>query len=340
MAGNPFYDVYLTSRYLTVNNHTTSVVHYILLYFKTALQYYTLQNYSRSFFFFDREQKKKKRKKNTRTHSTKNETAAVHTPLYNYPDNVASAARTLEVALLNTLETLTLGVREGCGDFQALLSALSIRDGGLGFPLPTAVISYAHLAASLENKELCHKLFPNLPSSSPAIPVLAKALESHTVQDEHSHLHSLVRMGRENLQHLFSALWNNKLRSRLREHPYLRDECFGYEQEHWLFLESGMTKESVASTRLQALPNQGLGQYMTNQQLHSVLTMRLHVAFRSNDKPCEACGKVSDRFGYHALGCRGPQNLCKYRHELVADGLCSWLGMQVDRLSSTPRTKN
>ena len=56
--------------------------------------------------------------------------------------------------------------------------------------------------------------------------------------------------------------------------------------------ESGFVEGSVTSTWLQALPDQGLGQYMTNNERHSVLTMRLYVAFRPVDEDCEACAKL------------------------------------------------
>ena len=113
-----------------------------------------------------------------------------------------------------------------------------------------------------------------------------------------------------------------KLRSRLLKHEYLREVCSDYEQEHRLLLESEWFPHSAASSWLQALPNKGLGQYMTNTELHSVLTLRLHIPFFPRDKTCEKCGSISDQWGFHALGCKGSENLNKARHEDVVEAVC------------------
>jgi hypothetical protein len=246
-----------------------------------------------------------------------------------HPDVVMQAAQRLDGTLGSALKTLTLGGGkvDSFGEFQSLLCALPIKEGGLGIPLPSSVASYAHLAAVLDNDVLCHKLFPSLPPRDPATSAkLLEDLKVNVLPEDHTELHSLCRSsGGLHLQHQFAALTNKKLRSRLIEHDYLREVCSDYEKEHRLLLESGWFSLSVASTWLQALPNPGLRQYMTNTELHSVLTMRLHVPFWASDRQCTngKCKATSDRWGYHALGCIGKENMNHSRHEELAKAVCS-----------------
>ena len=88
--------------------------------------------------------------------------------------------------------------------------------------------------------------------------------------------------------------------------------------EKLITLESN--SESLTSQWLDVLPNEGLGQTMTNTAYVTMLKMRFAIPVHVAGE-CKNCGKMATSSGYHSLLCNGVFNGRLVRHEITSEGV-------------------
>jgi hypothetical protein len=81
--------------------------------------------------------------------------------------------------------------------------------------------------------------------------------------------------------------------------------------ENLITLQSN--SESLAHQWLIALPNEGLGQTMTNTSFATMVKVRLCIPVHKAGL-CKNCGKMATASGYHAYLCGGLSNFRHVRH--------------------------
>jgi hypothetical protein len=101
-------------------------------------------------------------------------------------------------------------------------------------------------------------------------------------------------------------------------------EKFGPEQKdepdfHENLITLQFNSESLAHQWLDALPNEGLGQTMTNTSFATMVKVKLYIPVHKAGL-CENCGNMANISGHHAFLCGGRFNFRHGRHEIVSEG--------------------
>jgi hypothetical protein len=119
-------------------------------------------------------------------------------------------------------------------------------------------------------------------------------------------------------QNQLASWYYTELRRSLLERFCLENKDSPEFHENLITLQSN--SESLAHQWLDALPNVGLGQTMSNTAYGTMLKMRLCIPVHKAGL-CTNCGKMANASGYHAYLCGGLSNFRLVRHEIVNEGV-------------------
>ena len=242
------------------------------------------------------------------------------------PRILRGLAAVMDNATINALRRICVADGPGFGDFQAMLASLPVTDcGGLGVSLASDISKFAYVASNLSSLAIQQTMFPSLPPApTEVVSSLLDSFQADTSLDavQSADLQNQVKLPHNKLQNYMAKLYYGKKRRDLLQHTYLTDMHEDLRNRTNAVLQSVL--EPIASQWLFALPNAGLSQYMNSNEFRAAISIRLLIplfaySFDCRAKGCKEC--VMDKFGYHALSCRGAGNLCKARHDLVRDAL-------------------
>jgi hypothetical protein len=123
-------------------------------------------------------------------------------------------------------------------------------------------------------------------------------------------------------QNQLASLFYTDLQGKLFERFSLEHKDDSDFHEKLLQLQSN--SESLAYQWLDAFPNKGLDQTMTNPFFTTMLKIRLCIPVLKAGI-CTNCGQMATASGYHTFLCGGTSNLRHARHEIVSEGLVQLL---------------
>jgi hypothetical protein len=231
----------------------------------------------------------------------------------------------MDSSTVNALRRICVADGPGFGDFQAMLASLPVTQcGGLGISLASDTSKFAYIASNLSSLEMQQKIFSSLPLvPTEVVSSLLESFEANASMDavQSSDLQNQVKLPHK-LQNYMARIYYAKKRQDLFQHNYLTDMPEDLRNRTHAVLQSVL--EPIASQWLFALPNAGLSQHMNSNEFRAVISIRLLIPLFDKSYTCRAKGCkdcVMDKFGYHALSCRGAGNLCKARHDIVRDAL-------------------
>jgi hypothetical protein len=229
----------------------------------------------------------------------------------------------LDEVVASTLREIVVSGGPHFGDFQLSLSTLPVAMGGLGIPLPSDVASYAYTASLLSSMPLQNDIL-GVPRDQipqfvrelvvdfsvtvyPSDPDQASKLSLETIAPQSKHQLSMAHV-------FFTAK-----RSVILKHSFITRASADMRRRFQVVLDSAA--EPVASAWLFALPNAGMNQMMSPSEFQVSLAFRLLIPQFPEGHQCQCtrCTVMMDRFGYHALICRGKQRF--ERHQTVRDAL-------------------
>jgi hypothetical protein len=128
------------------------------------------------------------------------------------------------------------------------------------------------------------------------------------------------------------ATWHyTEFKRKLEENFCLQHENEPDFHEKWITLQSN--SQSLAHQWLDALPNEGLGQTMTNTMFDTMVKVRLLIPVVRPGR-CDNCDKAITSVS-HVYLCEGRNNNLYVRHEIVSEGI-----VQVLRSAGFNPTKN
>jgi hypothetical protein len=239
------------------------------------------------------------------------------------PLHLGFAAKSLDEFVASTLRDIVVGGGPHFGDFQLSLASLPVAMGGLGVPLPSDVASYAYTASMLSSMPLQNDIL-GVPRDF--LPQFVRELVSDfavTVfpsdADQASKLLSETLAPQSKHQLFMAHVFYSAKRSVILKHNYITRHPADMRRRFQVVLDSAA--EPVASAWLFALPNSGMNQRMSASEFQASAAFRLLIPQFSPGHLCKCtgCTVEMDRFGYHALICRGKQRF--ERHQTVRDAL-------------------
>ena len=228
------------------------------------------------------------------------------------PCLIGSAIKHMEDCLRNTLRSIIVGDGPWFGDFQFGLATLPIDMSGLGVYNPADLGNFTFVASMISTQELQDSIIGSI---LPLPPEFHLSLENF--QTSVSPL-SNIELPLQT-QKTLAKMFYDKKRSGLVSSPFITSRPIPLQRRFRAILES--TRQAHASDFLLALPNEGLGQIMSDMEFRAVLALRLLIPKFSGSRLCSRknCSVHMDSFGYHAICCIGKQMF--ERHELVANAL-------------------
>jgi hypothetical protein len=134
---------------------------------------------------------------------------------------------------------------------------------------------------------------------------------------------SLIIIPHNKKQNQLASWFYTELRGSLLEKLSLEQKDEPDFHENLITLQSN--SESLAHEWLDALPNGGLGQTMTNTSFATMVKVRLCIPVHKipvhKAGLCKNCGKMATASGYHAYLCGGLYNCRHVRHEIASEGV-------------------
>jgi hypothetical protein len=237
--------------------------------------------------------------------------------LYN-PATLTLPAAKMQSALFLALRAMIVSDGPHFGELQFQLTSLPTSLGGLGVSLPDQLLKFAYVASQLSTLTAQKKLFGSLSDElSPLLLELCNKFYAILPENTSTTLDSII-MPHNKKQNQLASWFYTELRRSLLEKFRLehKDDTDFYEK--LITLQS--TSESLASHWLDALPNEGLGQTMTNTAYVTMIRVRLVIPVHKAGL-CKSCGKMATATGYHAYLCGGLNNFRHVRHEITSDGV-------------------
>jgi hypothetical protein len=188
----------------------------------------------------------------------------------------------------------------------------------VGVSLPGHLLKFTYMASKIQTMVAQNNLFTSLSGElSPS--VLQLAHEFYAIFPEQSSTsHSSIIMPHNKKQNQLASWFYTELRRSLMEKFSLEHKNKPDFYEYLITLQSN--SESLAYQWLDAFPNVGLGQTMSNTAYATMLRMRLGIpVFKAGI--CKNCGNMATASGYHAFLCGGQNNFRHTRHEITSEGL-------------------
>ena len=234
------------------------------------------------------------------------------------PATLNLPAAKMQSALFLALRSIVVSDGPHFGELQFLFSSLPTSLGGLGVSLPDHLLTFAYMASQIQTMIAQNNLFRSLSVELPPA-VLELSHKFYAIFPEQSSTSlSLIIMPHNKKQNQLASWFYTELRRSLLERFSLEYKDEPDFHENLITLQSN--SESLAHQWLDALPNEGLGQTMTNTSFATMVKMRLCIPVHKAGL-CKNCGKMATASGYHAYLCGGLFNHRHVRHEIASEGV-------------------
>ena len=234
------------------------------------------------------------------------------------PATLTLPAAKMQSALFLALRSIIVSDGPHFGELQFLFSSLPTSLGGLGVSLPDHLLKFAYMASQIQTMIAQNNLFRSLSVELPPA-VLELSHKFYAIFPEQSSTSlSLIIMPHNKKQNQLASWFYTELRRSLLERFSLEYKDEPDFHENLITLQSN--SESLAHQWLDALPNEGLGQTMTNTSFATMVKMRLCIPVHKAGL-CKNCGKMATASGYHAYLCGGLFNHRHVRHEIASEGV-------------------
>ena len=218
--------------------------------------------------------------------------------------------------------------------FSITLATLPVALSGLGIPLPSDVLQYAHLSAHADTLELRTSMFGG--THHHMLTGFTELALPRFVEQ----LHPDVRNGTHASRFRLPLCLGNHSQKEFARVADLSKRCLLLQQhrgqltaQHRYILMSTAkalhdrrnTTMSLASQWLFALPNGAMGQTTDPAAYRAALRYRLLIAQVRVAKPCShvGCTQIVDVYGYHSFSCQGTGNTLYARHNNICKQLCA-----------------
>lgn len=234
--------------------------------------------------------------------------------------------------ITSALSNIVMG---DCGkhldSFSVSLATLPVALSGLGIPLPSDVLQYAHLSAHADTLALRTSMFGGTHHhtfTELALPRFVEQLHPAVRHSTHAkHFRLPLCLGNHSQKEFARVADMSKRCVLLEQH-----RCQLTAQHHYLLMSTAKalhdrrnTTMSLASQWLFALPNGAMGQSTDPAAYRAALQYRLLIAQIRVAKPCPraGCTQTIDVYGYHSFSCQGTGNTLYARHNNVCKQICA-----------------
>ena len=274
------------------------------------------------------------------------------------PEFLSDAAPRFDRVVLDALRWIVVGDGAHFNNFSKRLATLPVSLGGLGVLRPTDLRRFSYCASALSSFHAQQAILGNaLPPTRLDMPdslneYLSSAIQHISGADPvalreeilHRTFDSDVAVPPFNAQLFMARAYFESKQAQLLNHHYISSKEVNDQRRFRGIIKSNSHPGS--SAWLFALPNYGLHQRMTPLEFQSAACLRLLIPQFARGSLCQQqpCTAEMDRYGYHALVCRGhwlPRhntvrdalfNLMLYgRFEPVKDAPVTCLGYRHDR---------
>ena len=248
------------------------------------------------------------------------------------PEFLSREARRFDRVVLDALRWIVVGDGANFSNFSKRLATLPVSLGGLGVQLPSDLRDFAFCASALSSFHAQQAILGNaLPPTRLDIPdsldqYLSFAIEQMTEADPqalreeilHRTFDADVAVPPFNAQLFMARAFYESKQAQLLRHNYISSKDVNDQRRFRGIIKSN--SHPGASAWLFAIPHDGLHQRMTPLEFQSAVCLRLLIPQFSRGSLCQqrTCTAEMDRYGYHALVCRGHM---LPRHNTVRDAL-------------------
>ncbi len=234
------------------------------------------------------------------------------------PITLTLPAAKMQSALYMALRSVIVSEGPHFGELQFMLASLPSSSGGLGVPLPVHLLQYAYMASQIQTITAQNRLFTSLSTElSPTVLELAHKFYNSFPEQSSISLSTIIMPHTKKQNEMASWFYTELRRSLLESFSLIHKDDTDF-FEKLITLQSA--SESLSYQWLDAFPNAGLGQTMSNTAYATMLRMRLGIpVFKAGI--CKNCGNMATASGYHAFLCGGQNNFRHTRHEITSEGL-------------------
>jgi hypothetical protein len=234
------------------------------------------------------------------------------------PTTLSQPAAKMQSALFLALRSIIVSDGPYFGELQLLFSSLPTSSGGLGISLPGHLFKFAYIASKIQTMEAQKNLFTSLPAElSPMVLQLSQEFHNSLSENSSTSLLQIITPHKNKQNQLASWFYTEQRRALLERYSL---EHKGDPDLHQNLITLLSNSESLAYQWLQAIPNKGLDQVMSNISYTTMLKIRLCIpVFKAGI--CKNCGKMATASGFHAYLCSGLSNFRHARHEIVSEAV-------------------
>jgi hypothetical protein len=205
--------------------------------------------------------------------------------LYN-PATLTLPAAKMQSALFMALRSIIVSDSPHFGELQFLFSSLPTSLGGLGVSLPDHLLKFTFMASKIQTMIAQNNLFRSLSVElSPSVLELSHKFYAIFSEQSSTSLSFIIMPHNQLASWFYTELRRSLLEKFSLEH---KDEPDFH--ENLMTLQSN--SESLAHQWLDALPNEGLGQTMTNTSFATMVKVRLCIPVHKMGL-CKNCGKMA-----------------------------------------------
>jgi len=248
----------------------------------------------------------------------------------NSPSALCAAAGQADIVIVDALANIICNGLKSPGNFALQLASLPVALSGLGVSLPSDVLKFAHLAATIDTMGLRKTLFPSILSNHSSLELISEAF----IQQLSSEVRSDPILGVLRRDPMCLGPHSQKVLARLfyssKRMLLLSSVALTNQHKYQLMATNKLDcaifdGKSLASQWLFALPNPSMGQTMSAEIYRTALQFRLLMPLFPMSCPCPAnkCKQTRDIYGHHLLSCKGDGNTHTIRHNNVAKALCN-----------------
>jgi hypothetical protein len=237
------------------------------------------------------------------------------------PKHLLSCSKLMDQQLRKSLETVVGANGPNFGKFQTQLATMPASLGGLGLQLPSDVLKFAYLSSRLSSWKLQQRILQRNSIMPDALyhdsVTFSKLCYPGDPVKSSAFLNSILKP-QNNIQLILAREFFERKQKLLLTHNYITSKSELIQSRFNMIISSSQQKLSYSW--LFALPNEGLGQRITQPQFHVLMRLRLLMPLFGVEASCPIpkCKQVLDEYGYHALACHDGRFS---RHQIVRNAL-------------------